>query len=250
MSIKHICIPMVAASILFVGCGNKPTEQVPATAPAAAQEPFEILKNLQYLGTKKDLNHLDVVSLTDTNVAYTAAVRLHTHAGDLSIVLRDQDIMDLGITDLRTKGYIVPGVSHADLVDAKAKAAKGGKMPPWMAKLDIQKLDLLPDSDTLPDGKPNPEYQELKTKYASAAMQAGIYRVVSGVPDAMWPKLSVIETKADPQSSDVQDVSIGLKGTPVMQVAVMKNKTGSYGIYNITLQFPPKKLMEMLDASK
>ncbi len=246
MSFKHTCISTVAASLLFLGCGNKPTEQVPATAPGSVKEPYEILKSLQYLGTKKDLKHLQAISLTDTTVAYEAACNLHKHAGDLGIVLRDQDIMDLGVTDLRTKGYLVPGVSHADWAEAKAK----GKTMPWMAKVDPQKLDRLPETDTLPDGKPNPEYQEIKSKYAVAAMKAGVFRVVSGVPEALWPKLAVSETKPSAQSSDIQNVLIGLKGTPVMEVAVMKNKTGSYGVYSLSLKFPPRELITMLDQSK
>jgi hypothetical protein len=210
------------------------------------KEPYEILKSLQYLGTKKDLKHLQVISLTDTTVAYEAACNLHKHAGDLGIVLRDQDIMDLGVTDLRTKGYFVPGVSHADWAEAKAK----GKTMPWMAKVDPQKLDRLPETDTLPDGKPNPEFQEIKSKYALAAMKAGVFRVVSGVPEALWPRLAVVETKPSAQSSDIQNVSIGLKGTPVMEVAVMKNKTGSFGVYSLTLKFPPRELITMLDQGK
>lgn len=250
MFVKHMYLPAVAASILFVGCGNKSSEQVPTTAPGAAKEPYEILKNIQYIGTRKDLKHIPVVSLTDLNVAYAAAFRLHKHAGELGIVLRDQDIMDLGVTDLRTKGYLIPGVAHSDLVEAKAKVASGGKILPWMAKLDIQKLDLLPEKDTLPDGKPNPEFQEIRSTYAVAAMQAGVYRVISGVPAGMWPKLAVMETKPDAQSTDIQNVSIGFKGTLVMQVSVMKNKSGNYGIHNIALKFPPKQLMTMLDESK
>jgi hypothetical protein len=250
MLIKHMCISALAASILFLGCGNKASEQVPTTAPPVAQEPYEILKNLQYIGVKKDLGQIQTISLTDTNVVYTAACKLHRHAGDLGLLLRDQDIMDLGVTDLRTKGYLIPGVAHSDLVEAKKKAAAGGKLPPWMEKLDIQKVDQLPESDTLPDGKPNPEYAEIKSKYASAAMQAGVFRVISGVPDRMWPQMAVLETKPDSQGTDIQDVFIGFKGTLVLQVAVMKNKTGSYGIYNMILKQSPKTLITLLDTSK
>jgi hypothetical protein len=250
MSIKHMCIPAVTVAILSLGCGNKPSETLPATAPPVVKEPYEILRNLQYLGTRKDLKHLSVISLTDLNVAYTSACQLHRHAGELGIVLKDQDIMDLGVTDLRTRGYLVPGASRMDLLEAKKKEASGGKMLPWMAKLDGQKLDQLPETDTLPDGKPNPEYQEIKSRYAAAAMQAGIYRIVSGVPEAMWPGLAVLETKPEAAGSDIQNVFVGYKGTPVMQVAVMKNKAGNYGIYNLTLQQPPKQLMTLLGEGK
>lgn len=248
MFIKHMWIPVAAAFVLLLGCGNKPTQQVPASAPAQAKEPYEILKNLQYLGVKKDLKHLGLISLSDLNVSYAAACQLHKHAGDLGIVLTDQSIMDLGVTDLRTKGYLVPGVAHSDLVEAKAKAASGGKILPWMAKLDVKKLDRLPETDTLPDGKPNQEYQEIKNRYATAAMQAGVHRLISGIPEGMWPKLAVLETKPDPASGDVQRVSIGYKGTAVMDVAVMKNKAGGYGVQNITLLQSPKELMTLLES--
>ena len=159
MSIKHRSLYAVAIAVLFLGCGNKPSESVPGLRSFRRPRNLRaILQNLQYLGTRKDLKHISVISLTNLNVAYEAACRLHKHAGDLGIVLKDQDIMDLGVTDLRTKGYLVPGTSHADLVEAKKKEASGGKMLPWMAKLDVQKLDQLPVTDTLPDGKPNPEY--------------------------------------------------------------------------------------------
>lgn len=250
MYLKHTCIPAVVASVLILGCGNKAEEQVPAEAPPAAKEPADILKNIKYIGARKDTKHLPVISLTDLDVAYAAACRLHKHAGELGIPLRDQDIMDLGVTDLRTRGYFVPGVAHADLAEAKAKAASGGQMLPWMQKLDLQKLDLLPDKDTLPDGKPNPEYQEIKAKYAQAAMQSGVFRVLSGVPERLWPKLVLAGTKADPQSADIQNLSIGFNSTIVMQVGVMKNKNGNYGIYDITLKSTPKQLMAQLEEAK
>ena len=246
MLIKRVSVCAVAAVILLVGCGNKPSESVPETAPPAAKEPYEILKNLQYLGTRKDLRHISVISVTDLNVAYGSACRLHKHAGELGLVLRDQDIMDLGVTDLRTRGYLVPGVSRLDYQEAK----RTGKAFPWMAKLDPAKLDRLPDTDTLPDGKPNPEYQELKAGYAASAMAAGIYRIVSGVPAALWPRLAVMNTKPDPGSTDAQKVTVGFKDTPVLQVSVMKNKTGDYGVSDLTLGQPPKQLLTMLDEKK
>ena len=250
MSIKPRFISTMAAAILFFGCGNKPSETIPSTAPPAAREPYEILKNLQYLGARKDLKHIPVISLTDLNMVYASACRLHRHAGGLGLVLEDQDIMDLGVTDLRTKGYLVPGVSRMDLLEAKRKAVSGGKMLPWVAKVDAGKLDALPTQEALPDGKLDPEYQELKSRYAAPAMAAGIYRVLSGVPEAMWPKLAVLETRADPQSSDLKNVVVGFKGTPVLRVAVMKNKVGSYGIYNLVLEQPTKQLITMLDGNK
>ena len=74
-------------------------------------------------------------------------------------------------------------------------------------------------------------------------MKAGIYRIVSGVPEALWAKLAVLETKPDPQSTDVQSGLRGPQGTPrCMEVSVMKNKTGSYGIYDLTLKQTPKQL--------
>jgi hypothetical protein len=66
----------------------------------------------------------------------------------------------------------------------------------------------------------------------------------------MWPKLAVLETRADPQSSDLKNVVVGFKGTPVLRVAVMKNKVGSYGIYNLVLEQPTKQLITMLDGNK
>lgn len=245
MLFKHRMLYLLASAVLLTGCGNKASEPVPATAPAVAREPSEILKNLQYLGLQKDFKSLQALSVSDTSVAYAAACRLHRQAGDLGIVLRDQDIMDLGVTDLRTKGYLVPGVAHSDLVEAKAK----NKLMPWMAKLDAQKLDRLPESETLPNGRPNSEYQELRDHYALPALQTGIYRLVSGVPAAMWPKLEVLGTRPDPKSTDVQDVSIGYKGKPVLEVAVLKSKTGTWGVCNLVLQGAPRQLTAMLEGN-
>lgn len=250
MFVKHMFIALMVASVLLLGCGNKAEEQVPTVAPPAAKEPYAVLKNIQYIGAQQDFKELSIISLTDLNIVYAAACRLHKHAGDMGIAMRDRDLMDLGVTDLRTRGYLVPGVAHADLVEAKAKVASGGKLPPWMEKLDPQKVDLLPDSDTLPDGKPNPEFHEIKDKYAMAAMKSGVYRVLSGVPDRLWPKLGVMETKANSQSADVQDLSIGFNGKVVMHVAVMKNKSGNYGIYDITLKLTPIQLIALLEEKK
>ncbi|HWQ07911.1 MAG TPA: hypothetical protein VN436_02345 [Holophaga sp.] len=236
----------VMAAILLLGCGNKPSESVPLSAPPTAKEPVEILKNLQYLGTRKDLKQISVIAVTDLNMAYAGACRIHRHAGELGLVLGDQDIMDLGATDLRTKGYLAPGVSRFDYLEAK----RTGKSFPWMAKLDPAKLDRLPERDTLPDGRPNPEYQELKNGYATPALAAGIYRIVSGVPAAMWPQLAVLTSKPDPGSTGARTVILGFKDAPVLQVSVAKNLSGGYGISNLVLEQPTKHLLAMLDGKK
>ena len=154
--------------------------------------------------------------------------------------------MDLGATDLRTKGYMAPGVSRFDYLEAK----RTGKNYPWMAKLDPAKLDRLPETDTLADGRPNPEYQELKNGYAAPALAAGIYRIVSGVPAAMWPKLAVLTSRPDPGSAGAQIVILGLKDAPVLQVSMMQNLSGGYGISNLVLQKPTRQLLAMLDEKK
>jgi hypothetical protein len=43
---------------------------------------------------------------------------------------------------------------------------------------------------------------------------------------------------------------VGFKGTPVMEVAVMKNKAGNFGIYNLTLKQSPKQLITLMAESK
>ncbi|HPS68081.1 MAG TPA: hypothetical protein PLA48_09520 [Holophaga sp.] len=250
MSVKPWIFSTMAALILCIGCGNKPSEPLLASAPPPAREPREILENLQYLGTRKDLKQIPVISLTDTNITYALACRLHRHAGGMGLVLTDQEIMDLGVTDLRTKGYLVPGVSRMDYLEAKRKAASRGKALPWMAKVDVEKLDTLPTKDTLPDGKPDPDYQEMRDRYATPAMAAGIFRVVSGVPEAVWPRVAVLETRPDPRSPDVQGVVLGFKGTPVLRVAVMKNKADNYGLYDLVLEQSTKRLMTLMDGSK
>lgn len=251
MSIKHAWIPAAAAAVLFVGCDSKPADRVPTTAPTAIKEPYEVLKHLQYVAVRKDLKHLPVIAPVDPDVVYPSSWWFNKHAGEMGISLTDQEITDLGVADLKAMGYLAPGVSHKDLQDGidKVGAKILPKLPPEMEKLDLNKLDLMPN-DKLPNGKPNPDFETVKSKYARAALNAGLYRLLKAVPEGMWPDVNVMEVKPDATNKKIQGVFLGYKGTTIIQLGLIQNKDMNYGVSYVYFKVMPRKLQAMLTADK
>ena len=251
MSTRVAWFSAIAVIAIFIGCDSKPADRVPASAPTAIKEPFEVLKHLQYIGVRKDFKHLVLVAPVDPEVVYGSAWWFNKHAGELGATLTEAEIDALGVGDLRSMGYLAPNVSRKELQENidKVNSKLLAKLPADEENLDIDKLDVLPNLK-FPNGKPNPGAEELKAKYGRLALNAGLYRLTKVIPADVWPDIVVMEVKKNPNNPKIQTVFLGYQGTPVLEVAVYQNTDGNYGISYMYYKVGMKKLQALSTAGK
>lgn len=268
MSFNRAWIPAVAGVALILGCDSKPTDSVPTTAPTAITEPFQVLKHLQYMSVRKDMKHTSLIVPVDPEIIHGSAWWFNKHAGDMAIPYTAEEIKTFGLEPLAEKGFFAAGVSHKDLQDAldklsveasqaapakRGKAAEKPALPENLAALSIDKLDALPTSPKFPDGRPNPEFDEIKNNPAMlrAALAGGLYRVMRGVPAEMWPEVSVMEVKPNPTNTKIQDVYLGFQGTSIMQVSVIQSEPGKpWAVSYVYFKVSAKKLAQVAAKMK
>lgn len=262
MSFNRAWIPAVAGVALILGCDSKPTDSVPTTAPTAITEPFQVLKHLQYMSVRKDMKHTSLIVPVDPEIIHGSAWWFNKHAGDMAVAYTAEEIKTFGLEPLVEKGYFAAGTSRKELQDAldklsaeaqaapvkKGKAADKPALPENLAALSIDKLDSLPTSPKFPDGRPNPEFDEVKNNPAMlrAALAGGLYRVMKGVPAEIWPEVSVMEVKANPTNTKIQDVYLGFQGTSIMQVSLIQSEAGKpWAVSYVYFKVSAKKLAQV-----
>lgn len=262
---KHVWIPAALAIAAIVGCDSKPAEKIPTTAPTAIKEPHEVLKHLQYIAVRKDLKDISLVSPVDPQVADGAAWWFTSHSGDMGIALSADEIASLGVGNIKDMGYIAAGVARKDLqakldeLSAKAQTAPAPKakkdkkaaevpgLPAEMQGLDPKKLDFpqTVDKETMAD------IRATIAKNRQAVYAAGLFRLLKGVPQAMWEGMSVMEVKNDPGGdAKIKQVTLGFGGAPVMLVSVKLKDDGNYGIVYIQFKKYPKSLQAMVTQAQ
>ena len=247
MFLKHAWIPVCVGLALMVGCESKPSDKIPTTAPMAAKEPFEILAHLKYLAFRKDFKDLPVIAPTDMSILYGNAWWFHSHAGTMGLSLTPEEIQGLGVAGLVDLGYIAPNVTMKDLQEAQDKVAAGmiPALTPEMAKLNLLKLDKLPDGKSK-DKAVVADFTKINEPVMlRAVFNAGIYRLMKGIPTDMWPDINVVEVKQNAGNTKAQDVFLGYKGETLMQVAVQPKADGNLGIIYIYYKVHPKKIAKL-----
>lgn len=263
MSFTRAWIPAVAGVALILGCDSKPVDKIPATAPTAIKEPHEVLQHLQYMSVRKDMKHTSLIVPVDPEVIHGSAWWFNKHAGDMGIAYTPEEIKTFGLEPLCEKGYFAAGVTHKDLQDALDKLAVAGQqagskkgkadkpaLPENMASLKVDRLDLLPTTPKLPDGRPNAEFESIKNDSAAlrAALAGGLYRVMKGVPVELWPEVAVMEVKANATNTKIKDVYLGYQGTPIMQVSVYQQEAGKpWTITYVYFKVGAKKLAQVAE---
>lgn len=83
-----------------------------------------------------------------------------------------------------------------------------------------EKLKALPSSE-------GPDYPLDK---ARLAFNAGIYRVLKGVPTEAWGKVVVSQVKKNPGNTRIMDVFFAHNGKQFLQVSCIKKSDGAYGV--------------------
>lgn len=105
-----------------------------------------------------------------------------------------------------------------------------------LRSLGIEKL-----KDRLPN-LPRVEEKDYGIQEARLAFNAGMYRLVSAVPEAAWEEMAVMEIKPNPSDGRVKDVLLGLHGKPIMKVSCVKKSETAYGVSLIQYQIRPASL--------
>ncbi|MBP1626532.1 MAG: hypothetical protein H6Q00_1007 [Holophagaceae bacterium] len=221
---------IAAIPALIIGCDSKPEDKVPATAPAPVKEPYQVLKHLQYIGVRKDLKAVSAIIPADLDKFYGNICWMHQHAGAAGASLSAQEIQAFGLEDLQKQAYLTPDVSSKDLkaLMDKIQSGQGGEIPASMQSCNPDRLDQLPQ-EKFPDGKPNPDYAVVKAK-SSAVMQAGLYRLIKGVPASLWPQVVMGEAKAVPTNPGWQSVTLKAGDKEIILLTLAQKGDGTYGI--------------------
>lgn len=211
---------------VIVGCENKPVEKVPTTPPLAPAEAHMILKNFQYIAVRRDNKHISLIAPVTPDVVFGSGWWFHQHAGKMGIALDEKEIVDFDLMEFLNKGYI---------------STQPLKMMP-----DDPKLDNFPP--------PDPKAPNYDATYdiakARKVYNAGLYRLMKGVPPEMWADMVVMETKLDPANTKLRQLVFGYQGTAIMNVAALQKDDGKWVVTYVQFKQWPEQLKKMVKASQ
>lgn len=241
MRLRHAWVPAAAALALLIGCDSKPADTIPKTAPMAAKEAFELLPHLKYIGVKKDFADLPVIAPQDLTGLYGNVWWFHNHAGQVDLTLTADEIKGLGIQKASDLGYIAPNVSMTALQGAldKLSAKQIQAIPDEMQGWDVEKLDKLPGEKDKVNGK---DFPTLNGELLRPLYNAGLYRLIKGVPAELWNEVAVQKTVPNPKNSLETQVILQYQGTPILELTARQKSDKTYGIIYIHYLVQPKTL--------
>lgn len=194
-----------AAVTLMIGCDSKPVEKIPTTPPMAITPGSEekALAHFQWIAAKKDMAHVSGITPLDPEIAYASAWWFNKHAGECGIPYTAEMISTFKLQGLVDMGYISE-TPRKTLTDAMAK---GEKLSPELARLSEPKLDLLPTD------KKSKDYEPIAANHMRAAMNGGLYRLITALPVEIWGDMVVVgRAKKDPSNPKVYNLTLGLPG--------------------------------------
>ena len=207
---------------VIVGCENKPVEKVPTTPPLAPAEAHQLLKNFQYIAVRKDNKQLALIAPVTSDVVFGSGWWFHQHAGKMGIALDEKELVEFDLIEFLNKGYI-----------------------------STQPLKLMPDDPKLDNFPPaDPKAPNYDSTYdiskARKVYNAGLYRLMKGVPPEMWADMVVMETKPDKDNTKLRQLVFGYEGTPVMQVAALQKDDGKWVVTYVQFKQWPEQLKKMV----
>ena len=243
MYLRNAWLPAVAGLVLLVGCDSKPADTIPKTAPMAAKEAFELLPHLKYIAVRKDLKDIPVIAPDDMTGLYGNAWWFHNHAGQMDLTLTEQEIKDLGVEPVKDLGYLAPGVSMAgmqlamDKLDAKQIQA----LPVEMSTVNLARVDKLPGENDKVNGK---DFVTINGNQAllRATFNAGLYRLLKGVPAELWNSMELLKTTPNPKNSLETGLVLGLEGKPVIELTARQKADKTYAIIYVHYLVQPRVL--------
>lgn len=211
---------------MIVGCENKPVEKVSSTPPLAPAEAHQVLKNLQYIAVRKDNKHISLIAPVTPDVVFGSGWWFHQHAGKMGIALDEKEIVEFDLVEFLNKGYI---------------STQPLKMMPNDPKLD----NFPPPDPKAPNFDPAYDIGKARKVY-----NAGLYRLMKGVPVDMWADMVVMETKLDPANTKLRQLVFGFRGTPIMNVAALQKDDGKWVVTYVQFKQWPEQLQKMMKEPK
>jgi len=247
MFLKHAWIPALAGMALFLGCDSKPNDTIPKTAPMAAKEAFELLPHLKYIAVMKDYKDIPVIAPQDLSGLYGNAWWFQNHAGQMDLTLTADEIKGLGADDLKNLGYIAPDVSMTSMQAAldKLQAHQIQAIPDAMQGVDLAKLDKLPTTE-----KESPkDFAALNGPLLREAYNAGLYRLLKGVPTQLWSDVSISKTLPNPKNAGETKIILAYQGTEIIEMTARQKADKTYGIVYIHYLVQPRTLAKAAAAA-
>lgn len=77
---------------------------------------------------------------------------------------------------------------------------------------------------------PRSDVQGYGIEQARLAFNAGLYRVLKGIPDDGWRQMVVSETKINPSNTRVTDLYLAYNGKQIIKIGCIKKPDGNYGV--------------------
>lgn len=249
MYLRNAWIPAIAGLALIVGCDSKPSDTVPTTAPMAAKEPFELLPHMKYIAVRKDYKDIPVIAPADLNGLYGNAWWFHNHAGQIDLTLTDDEIKGVGAEEVAKLGYIAPNASMSamQLAMDKLQAREINALPDAYQGVDLTKLDKLPDQNNKQFAK---DYPTLSGPLLRPAYNAGLLRLLKGIPAEMWNEVAILKTSPIPNRPQETSLVLGYHGTPILELTARQKADKTYGIIYMHYMVQPKVLAKAATQPK
>ena len=245
MFLKTVALPALAGLTLFLGCDSKSADTIPKTAPMAAKEPYELLPHMKYIAVAKDYKDIPVISPQDLSGLYGNAWWFQNHAGTMGLTLTAEEIKDLGVDEVKKLGYLAPGVSMASLQATldKLQAHQIQAIPADMEGLDQAKLDKLPTTD-----KDQPkDFAAMTGTLLRPAYNAGLYRLLKGVPVSLWNDVSISKTLPTKNPEETKLV-LAYQGKEIIEMTARQKADKTYGIIYMKYLVWPSALAKQAAA--
>jgi hypothetical protein len=244
---KPLALTAAACVLLAFGCAKKTENlaKIPETAPKVAKAPGLVLEHLQYAAVRNDPAHLEIFYPADNkSLAIGTTIWFHNDGGFYGIALSADDIGKLDVKHLIDAGYISDKWTRRAIEDA----ANGKReLEPGMEQVDQMKLDMPPLPNKMDKkAKETLEKQLLDAldKNPKGAYAAGLYRLLSVMPDEGWPLLS-LSMGINPNSKDYKDLILKAGDVHVCTVTVGQNDDETMFITAVKFEKGPSTLAKM-----
>ncbi len=208
--------------------------------PPPAREPSELLAHLRYIALRKSLDHIQAVTPAELTGFYGNAWWFHNHAGQIDLVLTQDEIKAFGVEDVERRGYLASGVSKARL----NAALKGDPLlfPEELKGPDPTKLDNLPGNK---DPGQREDYLAASGPLLRGLFDSGFYRLLKGIPRDLWDEVEVIEIRKMSGNDLDRLVILGFRGNPILEMTARRKADLTYVLIYFHYLVYPKRLYSL-----
>ena len=197
-----------------------------------------LLSQMKEVALNRKFDVLLLITPTDVTNLYENTKQMYYHAGVRGISFTQDEIQSFGLTQLVNLGYIAPGITFKD----------HPKYSRYEHNQSEFKIDSLPKKYFESYNKSNqinPDYSMLSGQILRSVFNAGIYRVLKGVPIEMWSKFVVEEYNSE-SNNKMTRIGIAYNGNIVLNVNMVTKEDGNWGIVDVYISKPTIELERLL----